>query len=121
MHPLLIGLNALLCLVSAYYLLWGDSVSAVFPLLNFLVTLIDLAWVRKNGFHGFTIVFNVAFALLALMAMGAVLSVQLALEEVDFYPSLAYLGPPALVLLPIVNAIFIRARLMTRTPRDATR
>lgn len=115
MRAFLVSLNFLLLLVSVYYFVWGGSVAAVFPLLNFLVTVMDLGWWKKYGLHLFTVVFNSAFALLALMALGAVLSVQIGLEEVTFNPRLAYLGPPALLLLPVVNIWFIRRRQMTQS------
>lgn len=115
MRAFLISLNFLLVLASVYYFVWEDSVSAVFPLLNFMVTVMDLGWWKKYGLHLFTVVFNSAFALLALMAMGAVLSVQIGLEEVSFNPRLAYLGPPALLLLPVVNIWFIRRHQMTKS------
>lgn len=118
MRFVLIVVNFALLLVAGYYFLWQESWSAVFALLNYLVSLIALVAVHKHGFQFFAQVFNAAFALLALMALGAVLAVQVGLEEVAFSRALAVYGPPALLLVPIANLIFIRQRLMPAKHAD---
>ncbi|TVP54811.1 MAG: hypothetical protein EA349_10525 [Halomonadaceae bacterium] len=112
MRFLLIAVNFILLLVASYYFLWEESWSAVFALLNYLVTVIALVAVHKHGFHYVVFVSNAAFSLLALMALGAVLSVQVGIEEVAFSRTLAIYGPPALLLVPVANMVFIRKRLL---------
>jgi|GEM_PF-4441566 len=112
MRILLIIINALVVVGALGRFLQTENYMLLMPVVNSGVTLLALCVVRRPGYDYFTLVFNLVFALLCLMMYGAAAAVQLGIEDVAVNLQVLIGVPLVTVLLPVINAVFIKVRLL---------